>query len=77
MLQVKYISSSADIPAGQNYVLVQFGDESTQKKHSRGFTITVPRNKSKIVRDLSFLANIHTAKGLAKRESISEIFACK
>jgi hypothetical protein len=35
------------------------------------------KDKSKTVSDLSFLANIHTAKEIAKRENISNIFALK
>ena len=77
MSQVRYISSLADIPAGQDYVLVEYGVESGQKKHSLGFTITVARNQSKTISDLSFLTNVHSAKELAKREGIFTIFACK
>ena len=73
--KVTYIASPADIPAGQNHVLVEYGAESGQKKHALGFTITVVRNQS--TSDLAFLANVHSAKELAKRESISAIFACK
>jgi hypothetical protein len=73
--KVKYIASPADIPAGQNHVLVEFGAESGQKRHALGFTITVARNQS--TSDLAFLANVHSAKELAKRERISTIFACK
>ena len=73
--KVSYIASPTDIPAGQNHVLVEYGAESGQKKHALGFTITVVRNQS--TSDLAFLANVHSAKELAKRESISAIFACK
>jgi hypothetical protein len=73
--KVRYIASPADIPAGQNHVLVEYGAESGQKRHALGFTITVARNQS--TSDLAFLANVHAAKELAKRESISAIFACK
>jgi hypothetical protein len=73
--KVKYIASPADIPAGQNHVLVEYGAESGQKSHALGFTITVARDQS--TSDLAFLANVHSAKELAKRESISAIFACK
>ena len=73
--KVRYIASPADIPAGQNHVLVEYGAESGQKRHALGFTITVARNQS--TSDLAFLANVHSAKELAKRESISAIFACK
>ena len=44
--KVKYVASPADIPAGQNHVLVEYGAESGQKKHALGFTITVARNQS-------------------------------
>ena len=73
--KVKYIASPADIPAGQNHVLVEYGAESGQKRHALGVTITVARNQS--TSDLAFLANVHSAKELAKREGISAIFACK
>jgi hypothetical protein len=70
MSKVKFISSPTEIPAGQTFVLVKYGEESGQTRNSLGLTITVAR-------DLSFLANIHTAKEIAKRESISSIFALK
>ena len=77
MSKVKFISSSAEIPTGQTFVLVKYGEESGQTRNSLGLTITVARNPSKTISDLSFLANIHTAKEIAKRESISNIFALK
>ena len=70
MSKVKFISSPTEIPAGQTFILVKYGEESGQTRNSLGLTIT-------IARDLSFLANIHTAKEIAKRESISNIFALK
>jgi len=77
MAKVKYISSPIEIPDGQNYVLVMFGEEYGQTKHPLGLTITVARQQSKTVSELSFLTAVHTAKGIAKREGISSIFACK
>ena len=77
MSKVKFISSPTEIPAGQTFVLVKYGKQSGQTRNSLGFTITVARNQSKTISDLSFLANIHTAKEIAKRESISNIFALK
>jgi hypothetical protein len=70
MSKVKFISSPTEIPTGQTFVLVKYGEESGQTRNSLGLTITVAR-------DLSFLANIQTAKEIAKRESISSIFALK
>ena len=77
MSKVKFISSAAEISAGQTFILVKYGEESGQTRNSLGLTITVARNQSKTVSDLSFLANIHTAKEIAKRENISNIFAWK
>jgi hypothetical protein len=77
MSKVKYISSSAEIPAGQSYVLVIYGEEYGQMRNSLGLTITVARNKSKTINDLTFLTAVHSAKEIAKREGISTIFACK
>ncbi|HEV8467522.1 MAG TPA: hypothetical protein VGQ63_21240 [Pseudolabrys sp.] len=77
MSKVKFISSPTEIPAGQTFVLVKYGEQSGQTRNSLGLTITVARNQSKTISDLSFLANVHTAKEIAKRESISYIFALK
>jgi hypothetical protein len=77
MPKVKFISSPTEIPAGQTFILVKYGEESGQTRNSLGLTITVARNQSKTISDLSFLANVHTAKEIAKRESISNIFALK
>jgi hypothetical protein len=77
MAVVKYISSVTEIPGGKNYVLVKFGEEPGQTRHSLGLTITVARNQSKTVSELSYLANVHSAKEIAKREGISTIYACK
>ena len=74
MSKVKFISSPTEIPAGQTFILVKYGEESGQTRNSLGLTITVARNQSKTISDLSFLANIHTAKEIAKRESISSSF---
>jgi len=53
------------------------GEQSGQTRNSLGLTITVARNQSKTISNLSFLANIHTAKEIAKRENISNIFVWK
>jgi hypothetical protein len=74
---VTYISSATEIPTGKNYVLVKFGEKPGQTRHSLGLTITVARNQSKTVSELSYLANVHSAKEIAKREGISTIYVCK
>jgi hypothetical protein len=78
MSKVKYISSPTDIPAGQNYVLVMYGEKSGEERHPLGLTITVARNASKTISDLSFFfAAVHSAKGIANKERISTLFACQ
>ena len=76
MSKVKFISSPTEIPTGQTFVLVKYGEESGQTRNSLGLTIAVARNQSKTVSDLSFLANIY-GREIAKREGISNIFALK
>ena len=75
--RVKYILSPSEIPAGQNYLLVRYGEKYEQTRHPLGLTITVARQQSKTVSELSFLTPVHTVKGIGKQEGISEIFACK
>jgi hypothetical protein len=77
MSKVQFIMSTTEIPAGPNYVLVKYGVEYGQARHPLGLTITVARNQSKTISDLSFLTAVHSAKEIAKREGISTIFACK
>jgi hypothetical protein len=74
---VQYIGSQSEIPGGINYVLVRYGDKYEETRHPLGITISVARQQSKTVSELSFLTAVHTAKGIGKREGISEIFACK
>ena len=72
MAKVKYISSPTEIPAGEKYVLVMYGDESRHTKKPLGLTITVAR----AVSELAFLTAVHTAKGIAKNAGISKVFVC-
>jgi hypothetical protein len=72
MSKVRYISSPNEIPAGQQYVLVMYGEESGQTKHPFGLAITVANTVS----ELSFLTAVHTAKEIVKLARISEVFIC-
>jgi hypothetical protein len=62
MSKVKYISSTNEIPAGQKYVLVMYGEEYEEARHPLGLTITV----ASTVSQLSFLTAVHTAKEIAR-----------
>jgi len=44
---------------------------------SLGLTITVPHGASMAMSELSFIAALHSAKEIAKRENISTVYACK
>ena len=77
MPRVKYIKSPSEIPAGVKYLLVEYGDEYAEQRHAAGLTITVARQRSKTVSELSFLTAVHTAKEIGKQEGIFAIFACK
>jgi hypothetical protein len=77
MPKVKYITSPNEIPAEQKYMLVMYGEEYRETRHPLGLTITVARQQSKTVSDLSFLTAVHTAKEIAKREDIFKIYASK
>ena len=69
---LKYISSPNEVPAGQKYVLVMYGEEYAETRHPLGLTITV----ASTVGQLSFLTAVHTAKDIAKNAGISEVFVC-
>ena len=72
MSKIKYISSPNEIPAGQKYVMVVYGDHYSQTELPLGLTITVARTASQ----LSFLTAVHTAKDIAKHAGIAEVFVC-
>ena len=46
MTKVKYISSLNEIPAGQQYVLVVYGEEYAETKHPLGLTVTAASSVS-------------------------------
>ena len=46
MPSVQHIASRIEIPTGQKYVLVTYGEKSEQTTDSLGVTITVPHGTS-------------------------------
>lgn len=77
MTNIIPISSRTEIPSGENYVLVTYGEKSEQIREPLGLTITVPHGTSMAMSDLSFTAALHSAKEIAKRENIPTVYACK
>lgn len=76
MVKVESISSPNKIPVGQHYVLVKYGEVYEQTREPLGLTITVARQQSKTVSQLSFLTAVRTGKEIAKQEGISTVFVC-
>jgi hypothetical protein len=78
MTNVKDISVPTEVPGDQNYILIMYGKENLQSRHSKGLTITV--NRSGLSDELATVA-LHTmidsAKTIAKREGISTIYVCR
>ncbi len=77
MVTIKQISKLSEIPEGENYVLVTFGEEFTKVDEVRAHVITVPHGASMAMSELSFTAALHAAKEVAKHEKIPVVYACK
>ena len=77
MAEVKYISSPTEIPSGQNYVLVMYGYENGNARHSLCLTITIARGRSDTANELAFSTAVDSANSIADREGISTVFACE
>ena len=77
MVAIKLIASPAEIPAGENYVLVTYGNEYSKVDNVRAHVITVPHGASMAMSELSFTAAVHAAKEVAKHEKIPLVYACK
>jgi hypothetical protein len=77
MAEVKYISSPTEIPAGPKYVLVQYGNENGNARHTRGLTITVARGQSDSISEVAFSTAVKSAKKIADEEGIATVFACE
>ena len=69
---LKYISSQNEIPAGQKYVLVMYGEAYAETRNPLGLIITVASTAGQ----LSFLTAVHTAKDIAKHAGIPDVFVC-
>ena len=74
MAKVKYISSPAEIPADQNFVLIAAGYENGNARHPRGLTITIAQNPES---ERGFVTAIETGKATAEAEGIPTVFVCK
>jgi hypothetical protein len=77
MTKVTHITSRSEVPGGEKYILVTFGEKKGQERDALGLTITVARSPSLTITDLSFLAAVHSAKEIAKAEHIATVFACR
>jgi len=65
MAKIQYLSSSADLPSGGRYVLVEYGDENRLFSHSRGITVTVDRSMD------ANLLEAHTETAIGEAQAIA------
>jgi hypothetical protein len=77
MMDVQYIGSPKEIPAGISYVLVLLGSESGHLRHGAGLTMVVKRDRSDFITEIAFQTAIESARSLAEREGLDAVFACK
>lgn len=77
MVAIKHITDKSEIPAGEHYVLVTYGEKFGEEDEARGHVITVPHGSSMAQSELSFTAAVHAAKEVAKHEKIPVVYACK
>jgi hypothetical protein len=74
MAKIHYVSSSADLPPGQHYILVEYGDENRLVRHSRGITMTVDRSMQTNLLEAHTETVIGDAQSLADQENIDTVF---
>ena len=77
MPKVKYIASPPRYRPIKSMCWSSRGTNTGKTRQPLGLTITVARQQSKTVSELSFLTAVHTAKGIAKQEGVSEVLVCK
>ena len=77
MVAIKHISARSEIPEGEHYVLVTYGEKFSKEDEVRAHVITVPHGASMAMSELSFTAAVHAAKEVAKHENIPVVYACK
>jgi len=74
MAKIQYLSSSAALPSGGRYVLVEYGDENRLFSHSRGITVTVDRSMDANLLEAHTETAIGEAQAMADQEHIDTVF---
>jgi hypothetical protein len=73
---IEYLRSPKEIPPGENYILIESGDESKTIRHGRGLTIILDQRQSADLREFQLSEATRSAQILAKTEGIAKIFIC-
>jgi hypothetical protein len=76
-VQVREIAREDEIASGADYVLLMWGDENKDIRHSRGLTTLVDRKKPEHMKDLLFEAAVDDAKAWAKRHGVSVVYVIR
>ena len=74
MVQIKYVSSSAELPSDGRYILVEYGHENRLVRHDRGFTMAVNRSMSKNLLEAHTETVIGEAQLMADLEKIDTVY---
>ena len=74
MVAVKHIKRREEIPEGERFVLVTYGEALGTVRDGDGYVFTVPQTA---MSELSFTAVAHSAREVAKREKMPFVYACK
>ena len=73
MAKIQYLSPGSDLPSGEPYILVEYGDENRLFKHGRGFTMTVDRSMEANLLEAHTETVIGEAQAMADQEKIDTV----
>jgi hypothetical protein len=74
MAEIQYVSSSAELPTGTQYILVEYGDANRLVRHGRGITMTIDRSMPVNLLEAHTETVIGEAQSMADQENIDTVY---
>ena len=74
MANIQYVASSAELPTGKQYIMVEYGDENRLVRHSRGITMTIDGSMPANLLEAHTETVIGDAQAIAVQEDIDTVF---
>ena len=75
MADVRHIKSTSEIPSGQKYVLVMYGPENNEIRHSRGVNLVIQAGeRNDDIKKVKFATTVEDAQRIAERENIPTVY---